>query len=59
LLILLERNGSVPITVDIRNIALEGCTPRSPILGEAESSMRDGQLSIAPHSPVVVLPCRL
>jgi neopullulanase len=59
LLILLERNGSVPITVDIRNTALEGCTPRSPIFGEAESSMRDGQLSIAPHSPVVVLPCSL
>lgn len=59
LLILLERNGSVPITLDIRNTALEGCTPGSPILGEAEASMRDGQLSVAPHSPVVVLPCSL
>jgi glycosidase len=57
LLILLERNGSQPITVDMRNTALESCTPRAPILGEAETTLRDGQLSITPHSPAIVLPC--
>jgi glycosidase len=59
LVILLQRNGVAPITVDLRNTALEGCTPRSPILGEAETTLKDGQLTITPHGSVVVLPCGL
>ena len=59
LLILLERNGSAPLTVDLRNTALAGCSPRSPVLGKAETSMQDGRLSLTPHSPVIVLPCSL
>ena len=57
LLILLERNTLVPVTVNLRDTALEGCTPQASLLGEAETSMRDGQLTITPHDPVTVLPC--
>ena len=57
MLVVLERATLTPLQIDLHATAVAGCHPGKPSMGEATLSVKDGNLTIAPTTSFVVLPC--